>query len=316
MYRIGIDAMGGDYAPDVVVEGAIMALGEIEPESRIVLFGDKDRICKLLRMHNCPEDTFDIVPTTQVITMDDHPVKAFSSKTDSSITVGFNYLKRNAIDGFASAGSTGAMMTGAMYSSEVVRNVIRPAISVKIPTADGGNVLLLDVGLNVDCKPDVLYQYGILGSVYAQSVLGKEHPRVALLNIGEEKEKGNLVTKATYELMASTEKFNFSGNIEARDIFTGQIADVIVCDGFVGNTILKQTEGFYRIAKMRGINDDYIDQLNYEQEGGTVVLGINAIVLIGHGCSTAHAIKNMILQTEKSIKAGLVNNLQDIFRDF
>lgn len=315
MIRIGIDAMGGDHAPDVIVEGALAAVGEVYPDSRIVLFGDSVVIKNVMAGLKVSRDTFDVVHTTEVITMKDHASKAWARKPDSSIRVGFNYLKEGKIDGFASAGSTGAMLVGAMYSAELIRGVIRPGISATVSTTDGGSMLLLDVGLNVDCRPDVLDQYGLLGSAYAQAVLGKEKPRVALLNIGEEKEKGNLATKAAYEIMDENESINFVGNIEPNDIFTGKIADVVVCDGFVGNTILKQMEGFYEIARERGIRDAYIDKLNYEVVGGTVILGINAVVLIGHGRSSALAIKNMILQTERTVRSGLVEKLQNAFRN-
>lgn len=313
MLKIGIDAMGGDFAPLVVVLGAISASKMIDNGSKIVLFGDKSQIDQILIDQNCPLDTFDVVNTTQVIGMDDHPAQAFVKKPDSSIAVGFNYLKENKIDGFASAGSTGAMMVGCMYTVKQIEGIIRPTISSLIPNRKGGSSLILDVGLNVDCKPDVLYQYGIIGSIYAKTVLEIENPRVALLNIGEEKEKGNLATKAAYELMAETSDFNFVGNIESKYIFSGEIADVIVCDGFVGNTILKMAEGFYEIAKDFGLHNDFIEGMNYEAVGGTAVLGINSTVLIGHGCSSALAIQNMILQTEKTIKADLVAKLREIF---
>lgn len=316
MLRIGIDAMGGDHAPEVVLEGAIQALEVIGSGSRMVLFGDKGQIEKLLAEKGTSLDAFDIVHTTEVITMQDHAAKAYGQKADSSMRVGYQYLKENKIDGFASAGSTGAMLVGAMYSVEKIPNVIRPAISALISTTNGGSFLLLDVGLNVDCKPDVLDQYGVIGSTYAKAVMGLENPRISLLNIGEEREKGNLATRAAYELMAENDDINFVGNIEANEIFTGDKADVVVCDGFVGNTILKQTEGFYEIARERGLRDEYIDKLNYEFVGGTAVLGINAVVFIGHGRSSSLAVKNMICQTEKAIRSGLVGKLQDTFRNF
>lgn len=170
------------------------------------------------------------------------------------------------------------------------------------------------MGLNVDCKPDVLYQYGIIGSTFAKGVMDKPNPRVALLNIGEEKEKGNLQTKATYELMENTSDFNFVGNVEAKHVFDGTVADVVVCDGFVGNTLLKVMEGIYEMARKQGlVNDNYFTKLNYENVGGTPVLGINSTVIIGHGCSNANAIANMVLQTEKTIKAGVATKLREIF---
>lgn len=306
--------MGGDFAPQAVVLGAIQAASKLAEGSRIVLFGDKARIEEILSQENCPTDTFDIVPTSEVIEMGDNPTQAFSKKPDSSIVVGFRYLLEGKIDGFASAGSTGAMMVGCMYTVKQIDGVIRPAISVLAPTIDNSQVLLLDVGLNVDCKPDVLYQYGIIGSTFAKGVMDKPNPRVALLNIGEEKEKGNLQTKATYELMENTSDFNFVGNVEAKHVFDGTVADVVVCDGFVGNTLLKVMEGIYEMARKQGlVNDNYFTKLNYENVGGTPVLGINSTVIIGHGCSNANAIANMVLQTEKTIKAGVATKLREIF---
>lgn len=313
MLKIGVDAMGGDYAPATVVNGAINALQELSEGSSIVLFGDKARIEEVLTAEGYAPDTFEIVHTTEVIGMNDHPAHAFVKKANSSVAVGFKYLQEGKIDGFASAGSTGAMMVGSMQIAKQIEGIIRPAISAHIAASNGKSFLLLDVGLNVDCKPDVLYQYGVIGSVYAHNVMKIENPRVALLNIGEEKEKGNLATKAAYELMEQTTQFNFVGNIESKYIFTGEYADVIVCDGFVGNIILKQAEGFYEIAKTQGVKNKYIDKLNYEVVGGTAVLGINANVMVGHGCSSSFAIKNMILQTEKTIKGKLVKKLREIF---
>ena len=295
------------------VKGAVMAVDAIGDECRIVLFGDEDRIRAVLKAENCAADRFDIVHTTEVIEMGDNPTQAFSKKTDSSIVVGFNHLLEGKIDGFASAGSTGAMMVGCMYTVKQIEGVIRPTISALFPTIDGSEALLLDVGLNVDCNPDVLYQYGIIGSTYAKSVMGKANPRVALLNIGEEKEKGNQQTKATYELMDNSTDFNFVGNIEAKHLFDSSVADVIVCDGFVGNTILKMSEGIFEMTRQQGLKNTYFENLNYEKVGGTPVLGINSTVIIGHGCSSATAIENMVLQTEKTIKAGVAAKLREIF---
>lgn len=305
--------MGGDYAPEAVVKGAIEALQELSDGSRIFLFGDKNAITEILIREGVEVDKFEIVHTSEVIGMDEHPAQAFAKKSDSSVVVGFHYLQQGLIDGFASAGSTGAMMVGSMQVAQQIEGIIRPAISALISKINGRQVLLLDVGLNVDCKPDVLFQYGIIGKVYAQNVLKIADPRVALLNIGEEKEKGNIATRAAYELMMNTDQFNFAGNIESKYIFTGDDADVVVCDGFVGNVILKQAEGFYEIAKAQGVKSEYIDKLNYESVGGTAVLGINANVMVGHGCSSPLAIKNMILQTEKTIKGNLVRKLREIF---
>ena len=336
MIKIGIDAMGGDFAPEVAVEGAVMALQKIDKESRVVLFGDEKRIRELLAKHHCPAENFDIVPTTQVIEMGDHPAKAFVSKSDSSITVGFNYLAEGKIDGFASAGSTGAMLVGSTMVIKPVEGVIRPVISSLIPKLINRRGLFLDVGLNVDAKPEVLAQYALLGSIYAQSVMGIENPRVALLNIGEEDTKGNAQAKATFELLKADKRINFVGNVESSYIFTGTYGgpdpDVVVTDGFVGNTVLKMAEALYRInfklggGKPRLMNflrpvlgriipklyyqQDFWEQMNYESIGGTPVIGINAPVMIGHGSSSARAISSMILSMEREIKGKFPEKLR------
>lgn len=305
--------MGGDYAPEAAVLGAIEALEQIGDDTRITLFGDEARITEILSREGCPASSFDIVPTTEVIEMGDHPAQAFTKKSDSSIVVGFQHLKEDKIQGFASAGSTGAMMVGSSMVIKQIEGVIRPTICTVVPTDSGRESVLLDVGLNVDCKPDVLYQYGLIGSIYAKAVLGVDRPRVALLNIGEEPEKGNLATKAAYELMKETEEFYFVGNVEGNHLFDQEIADVIVCDGFVGNVVLKEVEGFYGLMVKHGISSPFIRALNYEEIGGTPVLGINSTVIIGHGCSTPKAIRNMILQTEEAVKSGVVTKFKEAF---
>jgi glycerol-3-phosphate acyltransferase PlsX len=311
--RVGVDAMGGDYAPEAVVMGAIESVGKMAGDVRVVLFGDQAAIREVMEREGVAPDLFDIVPTTEVISMSDHPAQAFTKKPDSSLTVGFGHLKAGRIDGFASAGNTGAMLVGSMYTVRVIEGVIRPAISSHIPVVDGRTALVLDVGLNVDCKPDVLDQYGMLGSIYAEKVLGIENPRVALLNIGEEKEKGNLATKAAYERMDGTAKYNFVGNIEGKQLFTGDVADVIVCDGFVGNIVLKQAESMYDIIRGFGIpSNAFFDGMNYENIGGTPVLGVNAAVTVGHGRSNPKAICNMILQTERTVRSGFVQQIKEM----
>jgi glycerol-3-phosphate acyltransferase PlsX len=311
--KIGLDAMGGDHAPEAAVRGAIEALAHVAEGTRLVLFGDQERIGAVLAGEGVAADRFEIVHTTEVIEMEDHPAQAFAKKADSSVAVGFRYLAEGSIDSLASAGSTGAMLVGSMQVAKQIEGVIRPAISVVMATSGGGRVVLLDVGLNVDCKPEMLVQYGVIGSVYAQSVLGVENPRVALLNIGEERGKGNLLAKEAYELMEGAADMNFVGNVEPKHILTGGLTDVVVCDGFVGNCMLKMAEGFYEIARAQGIDNPYIDKLNYEAVGGTAVLGINANVIVGHGSSTPRAFRNMILQAERSVKGDLVKKLQEIF---
>ncbi len=314
MLKIGVDAMGGDFAPEAVVLGAIQAAAKMKDDVRIVLFGDEQAIRAVMQREGAQADLFDIVPTTEVITMSDHPAQAFNKKPDSSLTIGFGWLKAGKIDGFASAGNTGAMLVGSMYTVKAIEGIIRPTISSHIPVLGGKTALILDVGLNVDSRPDVLEQYGMLGSIYAERVLGIENPRVALLNIGEEKEKGNLTTKAAYELMEGSTKFNFVGNVEGKHVFTGEVADVIVCDGFVGNIVLKLAESMYDIANHLGMSADnsFFGGLNYEHIGGTPVLGINAAVTVGHGRSNPLAISNMILQTERTVRSGFVKQIKEI----
>ena len=313
MVRIGLDVMGGDYAPEAIVEGAILAHRNLSSDDQIVLIGDQAKIEELLKKHGVNGSAFEIVHASEVIEMGDHPSKAFSQKVNSSINIGFKLLHTGEIGGFASAGSTGAMMVGAMYTVKSIPGIIRPAITSPIPKQSGKTSILLDVGLNPDCKPDVLYQYGILGSLYAEYVFGYKNPKVGLMNIGAEDEKGNLLTKAAYQLMNGTKDFNFVGNIEGHDLFSEDV-DVIVCDGFVGNVILKQAEAFHEVIKRRNLEDEYFARFNFENYGGTPVLGINSNVIIGHGISNDVAIKNMILHTKGVIEANLPAKIKEFFK--
>ena len=311
--KIGLDAMGGDYAPDAVVKGAFDALGQLPSGDRIVIIGDNGRIREVLASIDADPSLFDIVPTSQVIEMSDHPAKAFSQKRDSSIAVGFGMLKSGLIDGFASAGNTGAMMVGASYTVNVIPGVYRPALAALIPNVNGKSSIILDVGINPDSKPDLLLQYGMLGSVYARYVLGIHNPTVGLLNIGVEEAKGSAAVKAAHELLSESNDVNFSGNIEGHHLFTDEMTDVIVCDGFVGNVILKMAEKFYVVAKSKGISDSFFDRLNFEVVGGTPVLGINENVVVGHGISNRTAIMNMILQTRDVVHADLAGKIKEAF---
>ncbi|MDX9846834.1 MAG: phosphate--acyl-ACP acyltransferase [Tenuifilaceae bacterium] len=311
--KIGVDAMGGDFAPDAIVKGAIEAQKLLLPEERIVLFGDQEQITRVLKEEGISDSLFDIVHCSEVIGMGENPAKTFAKKTDSSITVGFSWLAHKKIDGFASAGNTGAMLVGTMYTIKAVSGIIRPAIASYIPVAEGKFNLLLDVGINPDCRPDVLYQYGILGSIYSKLILGIENPKVGLLNIGEEEEKGNLVSKSTFDMMKDNGDFNFAGNVEGHDLFSDKRANVIVCDGFVGNVVLKEAEAFYHLIRKRKISDPFFEMFNFENYGGTPILGVNAPVIIGHGVSNAKAIMNMILQTRTVISTDLCGKFKAAF---
>jgi len=312
--KIGIDIMGGDFAPEATVLGAILAHKEFSSNEKIVLIGKQEEILAILKRENVDPDLFEIVHASEVIEMNDHPAKAFSKKPDSSIGKGFQLLAKGEIDGFASAGSTGAMMVGAMYTVKSIPGVIRPVITASVPRPDGGYSILLDVGLNPDTKPDVLYQYAILGSIYAENVYGINNPKVGLMNIGSEEEKGNLVTKSAHEMMKDTTDFNFIGNIEANELFDENKADVIVCDGFVGNVILKEAEAFYALYRKRKLHDEFFEKFNFENYGGTPVLGINKNVVIGHGISNDIAIKNMILHTREVVGANLSEKIKEAFK--
>lgn len=304
--------MGGDLAPVATTKGAVLAAKELPEDVTLVLIGDEVKINELLKKEKKLTGNFEIIPTTEVIEMSDHPTKAYSRKINSSINVGFHLLKENKIQGFCSAGNTGAILVGSMFTVKPIPGVIRPCITSVLPKENGSVGILLDVGTNADCKPDVLYQFAVLGSLYARHVYNMENPRVGLLNIGEEEKKGNLLTQATYDLMKDTTSFAFAGNIEGRDLFNGK-ADVIVCDGFTGNVVLKQAEAFYTLIKKRGLSDEYFDRFNYELYGGTPVLGVNATVVKGHGISNEIAIKNMILLTKEVAEANLTEKIKEIF---
>jgi len=311
--RIGLDVMGGDFAPESTVLGALEAVNEL-PDIKLVLIGNRGKIISVLDRENTDHNQFEIVNATEIIEMGDHPAKSFTKKPNSSIAIGFDLLRNGEIDGFASAGNTGAMLIGVHYSIRTIPGVIRPAITSPIPTLNGKPTIILDVGVNPDCRPDVLYQYGILGSYYSKYVWNVKNPRVALLNIGSEETKGNLVVKATYELMKDTKDFNFIGNIEGNDFFKSDKTDVIVCDGFVGNVVLKETEAFYSMIIKRGIKDKFFEKFNFINYGGTPILGINADVIIGHGISNSAAIKSMILHTKEVIEAKLTKKFKKVFK--
>lgn len=310
--KIGLDVMGGDFAPDAVIEGAVDSLKHLSANDQLVLIGDESSIIRKLDEMKTEPSNFQIVHTTQVIEMGDVPAKAYSIKQDSSIAVGYRLLKDGKIDGFCSAGSTGAMLVGASYTVNIIPGVLRPALAVIMPEIDNRrHTVLLDVGLNPDCKPDVLLQYGLLGSLFAKYVLGVDNPTVKLLNIGEEESKGTPAVRAAYELMKDHPGINFQGNIEANSLFTESMSDVIVCDGFVGNVIVKQTEAFHYIYKKRNLQDSFFDCLDFENIGGTPIIGINANVVIGHGISKRKAIMNMILQTWAVVHVNLARKIKE-----
>jgi glycerol-3-phosphate acyltransferase PlsX len=305
---IAIDAMGGDFAPKSVVEGAIQALKLLPESDYLVLIGNKIILSELLgdfAFHF----QLKIVDTQEVIEMGEHPTKALSQKPNSSIAIGFKMLKNHEIDVFCSAGNTGAMMVGSMFSVKVIEGIQRPAIVGFAPKVNGGKVVILDIGANADCKPEMLEQFAELGSIYATATQNIEKPRVALMNIGEEEQKGTLVIQAAHQLLKDNKSVNFVGNVEGKDLFLDK-ADVIVCDGFTGNVILKLGESMYEILAKQGITNEFLNQANYEETGGSPIIGINENVIIGHGASTPKAIKNMILLAQKLVQSNVTNSIK------
>lgn len=310
--NIGLDMMGGDFAPLEAVKGVQLYISESVNPANLFLIGDEATIVPLLKKHAITSPRIQTVHASQVIDMHDPPTKALKEKPQSSITIGFQLLATDKTDAFISAGNTGAMLIGALFSIKAFESVLRPTISTIIPKEAGGTGLLLDVGLNSDCKPEHLNQFAILGSLYAQHILEIENPRVALLNIGEEEGKGNLLAQAAYPLLKTNAAINFIGNIEGRDVFIDK-ADVMVCDGFTGNVILKLAESIYEITQRKQIQHEYFDRFNFEIYGGTPVLGISKPVMIGHGISHARAFCNMIKLSQKMVETELLEKMKSSF---
>lgn len=310
--KIGLDMMGGDFAPLEAVKGIHLYLAETSSPASLLLFGDEAQIQPLLDQHGILASQVSIIHAPEVIGMHEHPTKALKEKQQSSINLGFHALASGKSDAFISAGNTGAMLVGALYSIKAMEGVLRPTISTIIPKEDGRTGLLLDVGLNADCKAEHLNQFAVLGSLYAQHILGIESPRVGLINIGEEEGKGNILAQATYPLLKENQQIQFVGNIEGRDVLKDR-ADVMVCEGFTGNIILKLAESLYEITLNKQIDHPYFERFNFENYGGTPVLGVSKPVIIGHGISHAKAFKNMLLVAEKMIQTDLLGKMKDCF---
>ncbi|WP_439882235.1 phosphate acyltransferase PlsX [Pontibacter sp. MBLB2868] len=312
--RIALDAMGGDFAPEAVVKGALLAAQQLDQEDVILLIGKEDVIQPLLTENGYTGNNIQIVHASQVIEMGEHPTKALSQKTDSSIAVGYGLLKMQKADAFCSAGNTGAMLVGAMFSVKAIEGILRPSIGGLVPKVNGGFGIMLDVGANADCKPEVLEQFGEIGSIYAKYVLEIPNPKVGLMNLGEEEGKGTVVTQAAHQRLKANSSINFIGNIEGRDLFNDK-ADVIVCDGYTGNIILKMAENIYDILNEKNIHDPFFDKFNYEAVGGSPILGINGNAVIGHGVSSPKAISNMVLQAHKMVASKLSERFRKNFTE-
>jgi len=311
--NIGLDMMGGDFAPLEAIKGLKLYLSIAPLNAKVFCIGNKEQIVSILHEHEIDLSAIEIIPSTQVIGYNEHPTKALKEKTDSSISIGFQQLASGKIDALISAGNTGAMLIGAMLIVKPIEGILRPTIATIVPKISGGTGVLLDVGLNADCKPEQLNQFAMLGSMYANTILGIASPKVGLINVGEEEGKGNLLAQATYPVLKENNQINFIGNIEGRDFFNDK-ADVMVCDGFTGNIILKMAESFYDIASERKFeNDSYIKRFHYENYGGTPILGISKPVIIGHGISNAIAFKNMLLAAQSMIENDLCATIKQKF---
>ncbi|MBC7652363.1 MAG: phosphate acyltransferase, partial [Deinococcales bacterium] len=265
--NIGLDMMGGDLAPLEAVKGIQLYLQSKIIEADIFCIGDETIVKPLMDENFVSSPYLHFIHAPEVIGYNEQPTKALKEKLKSSIAIGFYLLATGKIDAFISAGNTGAMLIGAMFSIKALPGVLRPSVSTIVPKLNGSTGLLLDVGLNADCKPEQLNQFAILGSLYAQHILNIDNPTIGLMNVGEEEGKGNIVAQATYPLLKENTAINFVGNIEGRDFF-GDKADVMICDGFTGNIILKLAETIYNVAESRGFgNDTYFNRFHYENYG-------------------------------------------------
>ncbi len=301
--------MGGDYAPAEAVKGIKSLEAEGHQGLHLLLLGNEVEVSPLVKEAEINESLYTIVHCPEVIGYHDHPVKALKEKLHSSIAVGFGLLARQKADAFISAGNTGAMLVGSMFSLKQIEGLLRPTIATLIPRENNKAGLLLDVGINSDCKPEQLNQFAAIGAAYAGIILGVNDPKVGLLNIGEEEGKGNILAQNTFPLLKENPNIHFIGNVEGRDILEDK-ADVIVCDGFTGNVLLKLLESVYPITKRQGIEHPYFDRFHFEQYGGTPVLGVEKPVIIGHGVSGSEAFKNMILLAEKMIVTDFIGQLK------
>ena len=308
--NIALDMMGGDYAPEEALKGIQNYLSGNSNPAHLLLVGDQDRLLPLLLTSGLDASLYSVVHASQVIGMNEHPTRALKEKQQSSISIGFQQLSKGSCDAFISAGNTGAMLVGALYSIKAIEGVLRPTIATIIPKDNGSTGLLLDVGLNADCKPEQLNQFAILGSVYVRYISGIDNPKVGLINIGEEEGKGNLLAQATFPLLKENQHINFVGNIEGRDIFKDK-ADVMVCEGFTGNIVLKLAESIFDITQEKNIQHEYLERFNFENYGGTPVLGVSKPVIIGHGISHAKAFANMVRLAEKMIETDLLGKMAE-----
>ena len=305
--NVGIDAMGGDYAPKECVSAVVKSATDAQGDSHYFVFGEPNALAPFSAELEHPHIT--VIPTGDSITMGENPIKAVSAKKDSSINVGMHFLATGKIDTFLGAGNTGAMMVSALYNLKAIPGIDRPALSSVLPQRDGTTGVLVDVGANSDVKPETLAKFAILGTEYAKAVYGIENPRVGLVNIGEEEEKGNAMTKAAFPLLKAQKGINFIGNVEGRDLFNEKV-DVAVCDGFTGNVIVKTCEGFFYNLLKRGVEDDFLNNFNFQNYGGTPILGVKKSVIVGHGISNSKTFLNMIKLAKDVVESELISKIE------
>lgn len=315
--RIAVDAMGGDNAPESQVLGGIQAARERYDEIEVLLVGDENKIKEIIKSQNCSLDNLHVINATEVVTMHDSPSDAFKTKPDSSLTVGMKLQLDGKADALISAGNTGAVLSASTLMLGRIKGVSRPTIGSLFPT-ETGRTMMFDVGATVDCRAKHLLEYAQMGSIYMNYIYGINNPRVGLLSVGEEKSKGNDLTLETYKLLEES-GLNFVGNVEGRDVLKGS-TEVIVCDGFIGNVVLKFAESVldllrakfrqyaakslwnkFRVALSYGTLKEAIQDFDYQWYGGVPLLGVNGITIIGHGKSTPLAVKNMIIRAQETV---------------
>jgi glycerol-3-phosphate acyltransferase PlsX len=324
---IALDAMGGDFSPKNEVAGAIEAVKGSSGKIKVYLVGVKEEIEKEISAQGARDlDGIEVVGATQIITMEDEPVAALRQKRDSSIVKGFDLVKDNTAQAFVSAGNTGAVMSGATLLLGRIPGINRPTIGAQFPRPDGGYTLVFDVGATADSKPIHLREYAVMGSIYAEHILGKKNPTVGLLSVGEERSKGNELVFETIPLLENT-NVNFVGNVEGRDVLKSTV-DVIVCDGFVGNVVLKVAEAMMPVLRTRiknyaakgflnkikaaitaSVLRESLKDFDYQEHGGVPLLGVRGVTIIGHGRSTPKAIKNMILKAEEMVSKNIIERI-------
>jgi len=329
--RIAVDAMGGDYAPAAVVEGSILAQNENHRDLELVLVGEKEKINQELSRLKATDSPLTVQNASEMVTMNDQAVESLRKK-DSSIAVGMRLQKQGEVDAFVSGGNTGAVMAHALMTLGRLEGANRPAIASFLPS-EKGVVVVLDAGANTECKAQNLYQFGVMGSIYTSYILRKKNPRIGLLSIGEESTKGNELTLSAYKFLSEDPTLNFIGNVEGRDVLKGT-CDVVVCDGFVGNIVLKFAEsidGFLTWLVKKRVKESLLFRLgaflvkvsirdlrkvlDYAEYGGAPLLGVNGVCIVCHGESSPKAIKNALKMAADMVRERVNEHITKVLRD-